>query len=57
MCNPNLVSILFHDQPFSSFEFDDVMPTSRMETVWRVINFRRCCGKISLDIAWRWYEE
>ena len=27
---PNLVSILFYDQPLSIFKFDDVMPTSRI---------------------------
>ena len=30
MQNPNLLSILFQDQGFSTFEFDDVMPTLRI---------------------------
>ena len=30
MYTPNLVSILFYDQPLSIFKFDDVMPTSRI---------------------------
>ena len=31
MYTPNLVSILFYDQPLSIFKFDDVMPTSRID--------------------------
>ena len=30
MYTPNLVSILFDDQPLSIFKFDDVMPTLRI---------------------------
>ena len=30
MYTPNLVSILFYDQPLSIFKFDDIMPTSRI---------------------------
>ena len=33
MYTPNLVSILFYDQPLSILKFDDVMPTSRMNDV------------------------
>ena len=33
MYTPNLVSILFCDQPLSIFKFDDVMPTSRIKVV------------------------
>ena len=38
MYTPNLVSILFYDQPLSIFKFDDVMPTSR-------IRDKEACGR------------
>ena len=33
MYTPNLVSILFYDQPLRIFKFDDIMPTSRIISI------------------------